>query len=835
MKRPFTFIIIPLILGIIISYKIQINIYILLAVLIIMSIALIVSLYKKGYSFMLFFTMIILGSFLTSLQLSESKLLKFENKYVELEGIVKESISKGQGFSTYRIDVGSMTCKGKRYIINEKSILKSIGSSELLLGDKVVVEGIIHVPKENTNPRLFDYRLYLQTKNIFTTISTKVNNLDVLSTGHLSKAEKVSQNFRNNIDNLFDKSLDSSSGSFMKAMIMGESSYLDESTENRYREIGLAHVLAVSGLHIGIISLFLIYLLGFIGFRRRLSVILTLSILWIYGYFVGYPISVLRALIMFSFLMLAGLLYRRYDPMNIISLVGCILLIYNPLWIFSVGLQFSFSATISLMLFTTKIQQYMFNKYKKIGHVLSPLIAVQLGIFPIMVYHFNDISTLSIFTNLILVPLISIALIVGFVMSILSIITIGLMENILDIIGYPLSGLLYIVDFIARILHKIPFNQIILPSPTVIEILLFYIIVFLILRIIKIKILSNLFGESLIKCILIYLYISILISGIGIIEDGKTVTIDFLDVGQGDCVIIRTNGKSFLIDSGGTPFSDFDIGESVIIPYIRKEGIRKLNGAFISHFHADHCEGYISLLNKVEIDNLFIGYENHDNELFAQISEIANKHSVDINVLNSGDELILGKQKNIKILNPQRSNKSHIDDNNMSLVMLLEIYDRKVLFTGDIEKEVEESIIKNFDGLNIDILKVPHHGSVTSSSLEFIANLQSEYAVIQVGNNNFGHPSDEVLERFNNENIKTYRNDNDGMIKVTINKNKIKIQKYLPTRKTFGNFLSIYNLQLTIILIFLIICTFINLYYKRLLDFERGKSIIKIGGNLLQD
>ncbi|WP_202711179.1 DNA internalization-related competence protein ComEC/Rec2 [Sporosalibacterium faouarense] len=826
MKRPFLFLTIPLILGICISYKLKIpEIAIILLVLVII-IVLTMSIAKgnkKHFNLSLFIAMILLGCFVTNYQMNKSNLVKFNNEDIKVEGIIKEVVSTSEESSKYICEVNKADYENKNYKINEKLLVYVWGSHKFHSGDNISIKGTIEIPDENTNPGLFDYRLYLQTNNIFTSMYINDYDLYIDSQGNLSFSQKTALKFKGKIEKLFDTVLKEHHSSFMKAMLLGDSKYLDEATQNTYRELGLAHVMAVSGLHIGIISLFLIYALTFMGVNRRIAIFITVLFIWFYGYLIGFPPSVLRASIMFSFLMLANIIYRRYDALNLIFLAAFILLIYNPLWVFSVGFQLSFLATMSLVLFTTRIEAILSRWNKDLGNKLSPLIAVQIGIIPIMAFHFNNISIISIITNLVIVPIISIALILGFIMVIISLISLKFVQVILLFSGVILGALLQIIDGFAYVFHSIPFINVSISSPHIIDIIVFYLLIFIVLKIVKIQFFADMLKYKVNRRILIFLYVMVIVCGLNVMIDKNRVVIEFIDVGQGDSSLLRIKGKNFLIDTGGTPFSDYDIGENVIVPYLKKEGIRKLDGVFITHFDADHCEGYPAIAKEIRIDNLFIGYKSIDNNLYNKICKVNKEEGINTTILNRGNRIKIDKYIEFLVLHPLSINDYQGEENNLSLTLILKIYDKKILFTGDIEESVEKELVKSSSNIDIDILKVPHHGSKTSSTEDFIDSFDPEVAIIQVGENNFGHPNEKVLSRYKSRNVQIKRNDLDGMVKAIINKKGYRIETYLPTRIDIITLLNKYHLQFLFSLILL------SIYIYNLNDTKDG-FINKIGG-----
>lgn len=821
MKRPFMYMIIPFIIGIWFCYKIHVNTVLVISIIVISILGLALAILKeKGYGIALILVFFILGGFITNFKLNESKLMKFVDEEVEVIGVVKEVISQEDNNSKYIVETSTLSFQ-ETYDIKERMIVKALGDKTMNMGDKVMLKGILRQPNENSNPGLFDYRLYLQTSNVFTSMTVMDYQVKTLDEKILNTVETLSSNFRAKLEKTLDENLNEDHSSLMKSMLLGESSYLDDDMENKFRELGLAHVLAVSGLHIGIISVFLMYTLSFVGLSRRKAIILTVIFIWIYGFLISYPTSVLRASIMFSFLMLANIIYRRYDPINIISLSAGILLIYNPLWLFSVGFQFSFVATLSLFIFTHRIQRLFPREYRNIGKYLSPLIAVQVGITPVIIYHFNYFSTLSIISNLIIVPILSLALIIAFVIIILSFIPIGFAGFIISIIGLALSLLLNITAFFTQALSGVPINSLTLPSPSMGSIITYYLIWLIALRIVNIEA----FSYNVKKAIFVYICLFTITTGMVSIENSQKVKIEFIDVGQGDCSLITSGGKSLLVDGGGTPFTDFDVGEGIVLPYLQKKGIKVLDGVFISHFDADHCEGIMSLLDKIPIKNVFIGYENTENEFYDYTMKACKKKNIPVTVLNRDDEVIINNNLNIKVLSSRDYISNINEDNNLSIVMMVNAYDRKVLFTGDIEKKAEDVIIDINEKTDIDIIKVPHHGSKGSSGEDLIDYFQPEYAVIQVGKNFFGHPHEDTLKRYDERGIEVFRNDTDGHIEVVIDNNSIEIKSFLPSELSLREFL----LENSLHIILFLLCLWIG--KEIILDSELSTS--KMEGTII--
>lgn len=802
MKKPFIIITIPMILGIIFSYYLKINssflLIIILTSFLIFLCSIIFGFFKKRYIIILFFA---IGILITYMKLESSTLIKFSDKDIELEGNISEIIYNEKDISKYILNVEKIVDDGVSYFLNEKLSLKVIGENKFEVGDKVLLSGVLKRPNKNTNPKLFNYRLYLQTRGIYTTTTVKKHEINKVDEKTLPWYENMKLKFTDHVELACDTYLEKQNSSIMKAILLGQSSYLEEQEYNKFKDLGLTHIMAVSGLHIGIISIFLITLLAYLGVERKTNTILTLIIIWIYGFLIGYPPSVLRALIMFTLLFYSKVIFRRYDSINTLFFAMFIILSINPLWLFDIGFQLSFGATFFITFLTPILRTKFYPYNKKLGTSLYAILSVQIGLAPILFYYFNSISIISILGNFILIPILSKSVVLGFSLLIFSYFSSG----ISSIIGKILNLLLNINYFISEGIYGLPLGKIRFSSPNIIGVFLYYFIVFSIFKIIKLDVFDNFIN----KAIIFYLIICILFTAIiPFIENG--VCIHFIDVGQGDCILIEDGNRFYLVDTGGSIFGNFDIGENILLPYLVKKGIFTLDGVFITHFHDDHCKSLSTLIKNINIKKVFIGYENKDNKLYTNIVNTSREESVPIYKLSKGDKVFINEDSYIEVLSPLEEfiSKNRENENNLSLVLLLRSFGRKTLLTGDIEEAAETHLLENMSGKKgkIDFLKVPHHGSNTSSGENFIDFFHPDYAFIQVGeNNSFNHPNEEVLKRYERRNIKVFRTDESGLITLSIMPKEFNISIYNRDRLSIGDIVIDYGLEINFTIIYLVL------------------------------
>ena len=806
MRRPFLYFTIPMIMGIVFYYFIEINIYLILSLFILVLIMALIGL-KRGGSIevnllILFF---LSGILITSFRFHHSQLIQHVDKTVELRGVVKEVKVSSDEEGSYVLLAHGIEHDGMKKRVGEKISLKVIGGNQLELGDEIVLRGVLKEPLANTNPGLYNHKLNLLTQNIHTMATVKDYSITVMEGTSPSIGLRIKKDFIAKVEGIFDEYLEEDNSFLMKSIILGKSSYLDGERVAQFRDLGLAHVLAVSGLHIGIIAGFFVILFAYIGLNRKVNVFLVISILWLYAYIIGNPPSVIRANIMFSLLLVSQLGGEPYDSINTLFFALFIMLIINPFWIFSLGFQLSFMATFFIIYLTPRMREIFYPYRGGFINTISGIMSVQIGLLPIQAYYFNRFPIMGLISNLILIPLISMTLILSILLIPFSFIS-----------GYISGSIAIISDFLLRIHFYIldlfnGFHLVLkLPSPSLAGIFIYYIFIAILFRIIDIKNLNN----GIVKTIVFYCLFLILINTLFFNVDER-LEVNFIDVGQGDSILLNTMDGSYLIDTGGNVFGNFDIGENILLPYLEKRGIFKLDGVFISHYDEDHCKSLLYLMDNMEIENIYIGYNREGNRLYEEIVGKALEKDIPIRLLSKGEKLRLDNNTQILVSGPDEkllTNPSH-SDNDLSMVLLLNYYSRRILFTGDIERAGEESLVESLK-VPIDFLKVPHHGSNTSSSMDLLERTRPRAGFISVGrNNSFGHPHEEVIERYLDNGIELYRTDELGLVTICLNKKNYEITSFIKDRLSIIYVMEAYGLEIIYAIIHIIISYIMARYF----------------------
>ena len=749
MKRPLLFILTFLIFGILIYYflsKIYIK-FILFFVLLFLSLYL-SKIYKLKFpKYLVLFSL--LGYFL--MYLNNIPYTLSENQEINAIGYVN-SIEKTSN-NKYKLKISTKYINGNTKKLN--ILVYTDNLHNIKVGAKVDTKGVVYYPNKKSNNTSYDEELNFKIDNI--TYKMYANKIEVLK---YNKIKTYLYNLKENICNIYDDILPQKESNILKAMILGEKQFLDNETIDLYRTSGIYHILAISGLHIGILSLFLTKIFKFVN--RRFGYIFVIIILIFYCIFTGASLSTIRATIMCITVLIANILFRNPDFISSISLSAIILLIKNPYYLFDIGFLYSYTSVFSIAFLGGRICSIYNIKGIYKAFIISFFVC--LSIKPITAYYFYNFTILDTLLNIIIIPFMSIVVIIGFISSIVGMFSIPIAKFLIGSVYY----ILRLFTYICKVVENMNFNNIIIGRPSIFVIISLYIMLFFIGYAFYDKYLL----KKRKKFINIGMGIFIIFVSISILTP-KPFTITMLDVGQGDSIVGINNDGVFLIDGGGN--NNFSTGENIILPYLKSKGIETIDFVFVSHNDSDHIKGVIEILDKINIKNLFLPINNTLDENYETLLNIAKDKNIPIYFLQNGDSLTLGKNLNFDVLHP---NKEFLDkgDNNNSLVLKLNYNNNSVLFTGDIEKQAEEFLLNNNKNLKSDILKVAHHGSKTSTTTDFIKNVTPKDALISCKENNiYKHPSKETLKTLKDANINIYRTDKNKSITIKFYKNNYKI------------------------------------------------------------
>ena len=600
----------------------------------------------------------------------------------------------------------------------------------------------------------FNYKTYLRTKKIYGIFN--VENAEVIKHGNDNMIIKL----RKYIKSKLREKLKKENSELAISLIVGDRSHISSEVEDNFKKANLMHMLAISGAHFSYVILMATFISNRLQHKRLGQLIQIIAIIFFMN-LTGNTASVVRAGIMSILLICSSICKRQNDSLNNIAISAIIQIINNPYIIFDSGFMLSYSGVLGIILFYKRISEHI--HFKSIALTIS----ANVFIIPIMIYNFHTISGSFIISNICASWLLGIIIILEFISLC---IPIKLLYMILDL-------LIIMLRKIAEICANIPFAQIYVPRHAIFFVILIYILIFC--RKLKCR-------KYVYSFLIVGVSILLIIHFTDVYQD--KMKINFIDVGQGDSCLIRYKGTNIMIDSGGSLSKNkdgksYDIGENVLNNYLLNRGITRLDYIMASHFDEDHSQGFIFLLKNMKVKNVIISEQYKTSSIYEQFKQICKKQNIRIIYVRSGDEIRI-KDLAFKILHPQ-SKENQISENplnNNAIVCMVKYKNRKILFTGDIEKVAENELVKEYNNdLKADILKVGHHGSKTSTTKEFLDLINPSVALIGVGQNNkFGHPNEEVIKRLKEKNIQIYRTDEMGEISVIIDKNgRIKINTHI--------------------------------------------------------
>ena len=671
---------------------------------------------KQKYTFILFITFIIYALIITSIPMKTT--------YKENDSTFEGNILSIKKYDTKTTLIIKEKNKTEKILVNYYEKIDKIN-----LGDKVKIKGTLKLPSKNTVPNLFNYRTYLNNNNIYYILTaseiTKIKNNTKILTHYKNKLQKYINRKK--------------AHTYLNIFILSNKNDLDKEVLNSYQVNGLSHLFSISGMHITLLLGTILKLLDKVSYNRYYKYVLLIIILIIYMYLTDFTPSILRSGIMFILLTLNKLFNFKIKTKNIIMLTFIIIVLINPYYIYNLGFQLSYLISFYLIIFAHIINKHK-NYFKKL--FVTSLISFLVS-FPIIISNYYQVNLLSILINLLFVPIIS------YIVLPLAFITLILPTDSFLILTMD------ILEGISLSLTNINYLLLELPKPSIYLIIIYYATITLLL--------INT------KCF-ISLLTTIFIHKISI-NFNPNMEILFLDVSQGDSILLHYphNKYNILIDTGGN--YNYEISKKIIIPYLKSKGINKIDYLILTHGDYDHMGESINLIENFKVEKVIFNcgpYNDLEKELIKVLEKKKIKYYSCIKELNIDDNKLNFLQT-----------KEYDNENDNSNVIYTELSGYKFMFMGDSGIEKEKDILDKYNISDIDVLKVGHHGSKTSSDKKFIDEIKPKYSIISVGKNNrYGHPNKEVLDTLNDSKI--YRTDQDGSIMFKIKKDKLQIETCSP-------------------------------------------------------
>lgn len=713
---------------------------------------------------LLFFLFIVLGFIRVTIvnETYESEKATI-NKYTKIVGI-GVVISKEYEENTVWYTVENWEIEKNSSNRNTIKVISNNKKDKIELGDEIRFSGK-PLSDEIRNEGETDFTNYNKAHNILSVIFGEVEKTSTSKSTKLLVKDYL-YNVRKSHASRVDYLLNKEESEIIKTLLLGIN-IIDKEQIQQFRSTGLIHLLAISGLHISIIGMILFTILKrLIGYR--VGAVLTFIVISVYCLYTGLHVSTLRATIMLGIYLGGYIFIRRYDGSSALSLAIILFLLYNPFYLQDIGFLLSFTAIAGIFYIEPRLKESILFGDNIVISSIRIMLSVQLALIPILLYYFYKLPTYGLIANLAVLPIMPLIVILAILMIITSYIY-------LPIALFFAGGVHYLLVYwlkVMELLNKLPFNELLVGRPYILVIMIYMLTV--LLWIFKMK--KRWIFTTLSSMLIILLVINI--------SDWKNLTLHFMDVGQGDSMIMDYHGKYIMIDGGGKigRENELNVGSRILMPFFESQGIKSIHTVFITHTDYDHIYGIIELVKFMTIKEIVlpITYKDENNKWLDIIREIANENSIKIYYMAEGDVWRLGDVQ-ITCLGPDEADVI-VENNNNSLLLYIQYEEFDGIFLGDTTKKKERAIIPYIQNIEtqIEVVKIAHHGSATSSSKEFLEVAKPTISIISVGiDNQYGHPNKEVVERLNMYSKYIYMTSNQGEIIIRTDGKTTKIESVL--------------------------------------------------------
>ena len=699
------------------------------------------------------------------------------------------------------LQVSSLADDHQTHAVTGKLRVTAVGNlPQFAVGDVLRLKSRIRLINNFKNPGGFDYRRYMAFKGIWATAYVRGDRLAVIKQHPASDVFEFINNTRNAYSDLIDTSGDVAAGAVLKALIIGDRTQITPEMRQAFNRAGVGHLLAISGLHIGIVAT-----VAFVFFQalmvrikpllwragtRKTAALLSLLPVFIYGLIAGFSPSTQRAVIMVAIFLLTFLFESEQDPLNTLSLAALLILVADPPSLYSISFQLSFSAVFAIIYGLSSVQNrrspqkvplkagWFFRfRNKLISFFLVSVFAI-CGSLPLVTYYFNQISLVGLGANFIVVPLI------GFVTIPLGLVALYIMPLSTTLASWCikvgtliLSYALEIVNFFA----DLPFAAVKTVTPSLLEIGCFYVLGWALLNLRRFEpnaaINKALWPGKLAKFAVVLVLLTLALDTYYWLYQRYWHTdlrVTVIDVGLGSASLLELpGGYTILVDGGGfADNSTFNVGERIIAPFLWRKKIRSVDTLILSHPNSDHLNGLIYIARYFNVKNVWTNNESRNTLGYAKFMEVIARENIHLPVFEDmprrhrigGVELsLLYPPPNfMNLINTQKWRNT----NNNSLVVKASLKSISFLFPGDIMAEAENELVHLAgNSLSSTVLIAPHHGSKTSSSQAFLNTVDPKVVIISSGRNNrFKFPHFVTLKRYENQGCTIWRTDISGAI-----------------------------------------------------------------------
>lgn len=721
----------------------------------------------RGYYFLVFF--LILGYFRMQ-DIQKASQFQTDNIY-QVAGKVDKVIEKDGYSQFYLYDAAGLTKDGQ---INVPGVILNVSEKnmraldEVLIGDEVIANISLKQYDTARNPGNFDAKRYYETMNIVCygwcdSITVLTRNKNPLIKGIFYVKRRLKAVYEQ-IGTDDDKGV-------YQSLILGDKSALDTTVKELYRVNGIAHILAISGLHISILGMGLYRLLRRIYVPFSISFLVSGFVMVSYAVMTGNSVSTMRALIMFLVCTFADVLGKTYDSISALALAAMMLLISYPKMLWNTGFLLSFLAVAGVVVVKPAVAAVFGNPKGKVLDGFFVSFSVTVTTLPVLLCAYYETAVYAVFLNLLIIPLMTL-LMVSVVFAGLA----GLFSMTAAVVFVGTGHyILRAYRLLCEWFQKFPGTVLVLGKPEPVLIVLYYLVLFGFVfvmcgrtedRLPLAKLRVAAFGAALIVC-----------AGCMGIHFRPAFFVRMLDVGQGDAIHIYADGGHVLIDGGSSDVKN--VGAYRILPYLKSQGVRRIRYMVLTHADYDHYGGLLEILEdkSITVDCLLLSDIGTKSESYRKVERAAVLADVPVRYVHAGTAFSCGKAE-FTALYPEEG-VSYSDENDYSMVLELAYGMFRALFTGDIGAQGEERMLDAGVLGDVDLLKAAHHGSKYSTCGAFLETITPKLALISCGkDNSYGHPHDELLQRLGENNIHIRQTPLCGAVTVTIADGAIKVASY---------------------------------------------------------
>lgn len=758
---------------------------------------------------------------------------------VEVDGDKASFIVRADDYNGERITV-SVKLLSKQEQMEAKSWQR---------GDHVQLQGALQAPGEARNFGGFDYRHYLRFQHIHWQLIVKGTSAVVRSapaSWSLGHTLRWNDQFRAMLGDGVDRLFPKEQAGFMKGMLVGLTDDIDPQQFQQFSQLGLTHIIAISGLNVAVFLACLLWIMRKLRFTRETYFITAMIMMPIYIAVTGASPSIVRAGLMAMIGLYAAYRHTLKDGLHTVLIVGCGMLIWEPYYLLDVSFQLSFLVTIGLILGVPYANKLLPIRSRAWRDALSITIVAQCISFPVSIYYFNQFSLLSLAANFALVPVFSMFTMPAGTASLL-------LSFISSTVGHALAwAVAKVNDWIFMLVAYVSqwhLFQTLWPTPSLVWILGYYAAWSLLIYGLLSKkaggltqhgeeitgpmlfgvsskrttmAFSSLKAKVIIKPLLLpaasILFLGLLLYAYEPARWNDEGQVHFMDVGQGDSIFIRTpqSHSVILVDGGGTVSfrkpgeewkqrSDpYEVGRKLLVPLLKKRGIQQIDFLIVTHQDADHIGGLQAVLEQIPVKQLLFNGTAKPTTGAEELFRTALQYGVKLVKVYAGDVLQVDRDTELKFLYPLPAKQGETgirlekEQNAESVVFLMDMQGTRWLFTGDMEQASEAAVLRMLhasasveaaseasvtEGIpllpsgQIDVLKIAHHGSKTSTTGAWLDEWRPQYAVISVGqHNSYGHPHPTVIGRLEERGISILRTDNQGEIQMTVRDGQLRMR-----------------------------------------------------------